>query len=82
MQSFAGCDAKNTSLGVRAFWLAIVDIVDLNPIFEIFPQFLFNADPAFMTFFVSVAHAPSILRLSSRSNDTPCRHDRFRVLPP
>jgi hypothetical protein len=31
--------------------------VDL--VFEIFPPLLFKADPALMTFFVSVAHEPS-----------------------
>jgi hypothetical protein len=66
-QSFPGCDAKSTSLRVRAFWLAIVDIVDVNPIFETFPQFLLKADSAFMTFFVSVAHVPSILWCSGKS---------------
>jgi hypothetical protein len=75
-QSSPGCDAKSTSLRVGAFWFAIVDIVDIvdvNPIFEIFPQFLLKADPAFMTFFVSVAHLPSILWCSgkSASGETP-----------
>jgi hypothetical protein len=80
-QSFPGCDAKSTSLRIRAFWLAIIDVVDVidvDPVFEIFPPFLFKTNPAFLTFFVSVAHDPSILwrsRKSARGAILDARHE-------
>jgi hypothetical protein len=77
-QSFPGCDAKSSSLGIPAFWLPTVSIVELNPIFEIFLKFLFKADPAFMSFFVSVAHAPSIFGCSGESA-LPNEHKKFRT---
>jgi len=82
MQSFAGCDAKSNSLRVRAFWLAIVAIVDLNPIFEIFPQFLFNANPAFMTFLLPSLMHPLFFGCHREVMILPAGTTDFRVLAP
>jgi len=58
-ESSLGCDAKNSSLRVRAFRFAVIDIFDVDPIFQIFLPLLLQPDPVFVTFFVSVAHDPS-----------------------